>query len=132
MSWDKPLFAIPGVVASGDLSGNQFYCVKQGASGMAVCTVDGEEFDGILYNKPSAANDAAEVVSAGVVKVIAGETLAAGDLWGTDSSGKAKKIEATETGADTRDYFAGRVIEGGAANEYIVATIGMTTGQVAA
>lgn len=132
MAWEQDLFTIPGAQAATDLSTKQFYCVKKNSTDyrFALCAVDGEIFDGVLQDKPDTAGDACEVRALGVTKVIAGEALTAGDLWGTDSSGKAKKIEPTQTGADIRDYFAGRVLVGASANEYAVVTIGFPTGIV--
>lgn len=132
MAWEQNLFTIPGALAGADLSTKQFYCVKKNttANQFALCAVDGEIFDGVLQDKPDGSGEACEVRAAGVTKVIAGETLTAGDLWGTDSSGKAKKIEPTQTGADIRDYFAGRVLVGASANEYAIVTIGVLSGIV--
>ncbi len=130
MAWEKALFTLPGALAAADLSAKQFYCVKQNSTNnqVALCTVDGERFTGVLQNKPSAANDPAEVMCSGVTKVLAAETLTAGDTWGTDNAGKAKKVEATATGADVGDFIAGEVLEGAGAGELATVTIGMNTG----
>jgi len=132
MAWDKNVFTVPGALAAADLSSNQFYCVYKNTTNnqYALCATDGMVFDGVLQNKPAAAGDAAEVMCLGVTKVIAAETLTAGDLWGVGSAGTAKIVEATNTGADTGDYVAGRVIEGAAATEYAVVTIGFPTFKV--
>lgn len=134
MAYELDLFTIPGALAAADLSAKQFYCVKKNttAGQYALCTVDGEPVAGVLQNKPSAAGAAAEVRAAGVTKVLAAETLTAGDFWGTDSAGKAKVVEATVTGADVGDYVCGHVIEGCAAGEYATVTIGLQTFRVEA
>lgn len=134
MARELPLFNIPGALAAADLSSNQFYCVKKNTTDnqFALCDTDGEVFDGVLQNKPSAAGDAADVMALGVTKLEAGETLAAGDLWGTDASGTGKVIEGTVTGADVGDYVAGRVLEGAASGELATVTVGMLTFRVEA
>ena len=132
MAWEIPLFDMGNLVAASNLAAKQYFCVKINSSGqVALCDTDGEVVDGILQNKPGS-GVAAAVRMAGVSKLEAGETLAAGDLWGTDSSGKAKKIEATVTGADVGDFFGGRVIEGGDSGEVITVTIGLINGLVEA
>jgi len=125
MAWENGL-RIPAALAAADLSSNQFYCVKKNATDnqFALCTVDGEIVEGILQNKPDAAGDAAEVIYFGVSKGEAGETLTAGDKVGTDSAGKLKIVEHTNTGADVGDYILGYVLEGAGSGE--LATIMIT------
>jgi hypothetical protein len=120
---------LTGLVAGADISANQFYLVKMSTTDdqIALCDTDGEVILGILGNKPDALNKPAEVMSIGQGKVECGEALAAGDLWGTDSAGKAKKIEKTVTGADTGDYVAGVVTKGAGSGEIAEVTIGMAT-----
>ena len=132
MAFDGPLFTIPSAQANGDQSSNQFKCMKNNATDLQyiLCTADGEYFDGVLYNDPDATGKAIEIVAAGVVRVEAGETLTAGDLWGTDASGLAKIVAATNTGADVGDYVAGRVIVGAAVNELATVSIGIHTFKV--
>ena len=123
---------LTGLVADGDLSTKQFYCVKMSTTDdtVSLCDTDGEVILGVLCNKPDAANKAAEVAALGQVKIEAGEALAAGDRWGTDNAGKAKKVEGTNTGADTGDYAAGIITKGGASGEIVEGTIGMSTFKV--
>ena len=61
---------------------------------------------------------------AGVSRVVADEALTAGDLWGTSSDGQAKIVESTNTGADTKDFVMGRVIQGAASGALATVTIG--------
>lgn len=126
MAYDGAQIKIPGAQAGGDLSSDLFKCVKKNATDQQyiLCTADGEVFDGILYNKPSAAAGAAEIVMFGVAKVYTAEALTAGDLWGTGASGTAKIIEATNTGADTGDFVMGRVIKGAGSGEIATVTVG--------
>lgn len=136
MAWDKPLFTIPGARAAADYrtTSKQYYCMKKNTTDeqYALCDTDGEVFDGVLYNKPNAAAKEADIVSLGVVKVVAGEALTAGDFWKTDSAGKAAVAEGTVTGADVGDYVAGRVIVGAASGAIAIVTIGMSTFRVEA
>lgn len=115
-----------GTDVDADLSTNQFYCVKYSTTDFRVslATEDGEVIIGILQNNPDAAGETATVCFSGVSKVVAGETLVAGDLWGVDTNGKAKKVDATSTGADNGDFVAGTVMEGAAADEYASVLVG--------
>ena len=129
MAVERSILNIPKALASGDLSSNQHYCVYKNTTDnqFALCATDGMVFDGILQNKPSAANAAAEVMALGISKVVAGETLTAGDRWRVGSAGTALVAEGTITGADVGDYVAGVVLEGCAAGEKATVTIGLST-----
>ena len=130
MAYTYPVFNVPGLTAAADYqtTSKQYYCVKKNTTDnqVALCTTDGEVFDGVLQNDP-ASGDAAEVMASGVSKVYAGETLTAGDRWGTNSSGKAKKISEDLTGSDPGDFVMGVVIEGAATNALATVTVGVTT-----
>lgn len=130
MAWEKDVFTVPGLQANGDMSSDQFKCVKGDLTTdyyVDLCDTDGEAFLGVLQNKPSAAAAAAEVRALGVTKVVAAETLTRGMLWGVGSAGTAKEVAASATGADTGDYIAGMVIVGASAGEYATVTIGFPT-----
>jgi hypothetical protein len=126
MAFEAPLFMVPGQVAAADLSAKQYYCVKKNTTDnqVALCSVDGEIFLGVLQNKPTS-GIAASVMAAGVTKVLAAETLTAGDYWGTDNAGKARIVEKTNTGADIGDYAAGVVLQGAGAGELASVTVGL-------
>jgi hypothetical protein len=128
----QPVWSLAGAQAAADLSTKQFYAVKKNTTAhqYALCDTDGEVIAGVLQNKPSAAGREATIMAMGITKVIAGETLVPGDLWGCDSAGKAKVVEGSNTGADTGDYVAGFVIEGAATDEIATVTIGMPTFRV--
>lgn len=134
MAHEIPGFSPGGYDVDADLSAKQFYCVKQSttANRLSLCDTDGEIFVGVLQNKPNAAGGAATVMMSGITKLVAAETLAPGDFWGTDSAGKAKKVESTITGADVGDYIGGVIKEGGAVNELVTGTIGIQTAIVEA
>ncbi len=128
----QPVWALAGAQAAADLSAKQFFCVKKNAVNheYALCDSDGEVVMGVLQNKPDAAGREATIMAIGITKIIAGEALTAGDLWGTDSAGKAKVVEGTNTGADVGDYVAGFVIEGAGSGEIATVTIGLPTFRV--
>lgn len=132
MARTNNIFTVPGMLASADLSAKQFYCVKMSTTDntVSLCDTQGETIFGVLQNKPNASGVAAEVMALGISKVEAGETLTAGDLWGTSASGTAVKIEGTSTGADLADYAAGIVIEGAASGELASVTIGIHNIQI--
>ncbi|KKL13385.1 hypothetical protein LCGC14_2526300 [marine sediment metagenome] len=126
MAYEGVQTAIPGATAAGNLSTKQYYCVVKNTTDRqyAVATADGEVIDGILQNKPNAANVPANIAMAGVSRVVADETLTAGNLWGTSADGQAKIIESSNTGADVGDFVMGRVIEGAASGALATVTIG--------
>ena len=84
--YEIPVFRLGTLVASADLSGKQFYAVKQTSSGIAVAG-SGENAIGILQNKP-ASGDVCEIECLGVSKAILGGTVTAGDNLMADSSGR--------------------------------------------
>lgn len=133
MATESPLFCIGWLTAAASLTTKQFYCVKKNSTDnqVALCDTDGEVVMGILQNKPGS-GIAADVMAAGVSKLEAGETLTAGDLWGTDTNGKGKKVERSVTGADVGDYFGGEVLEGADSGELATVTVGFVTGFVEA
>ena len=88
MAYEGNLNVIPGVTAAGDLSSDQYKFVKMTASGIAKNTTAGGAVDGVLQNAPSAAGRAASVADAGVTKLVAGDTVAKGNLIMSDANGK--------------------------------------------
>lgn len=131
MAWEVPLFMPAGLVAAADLSAKQFFCVKKNAvdNQIALCNVDGEVFLGVLQGKPTS-GIAANLMMSGITKVECGEALVAGDYWGTDVNGAAKKVEATNTGADVGDFAMGQVLEGAGSGELATVTVGLQTFKV--
>lgn len=141
MAWERDVFSIPALEAASDLSTKQFYCVRieeaaavaQGVNlRVSVCDTAGEVVLGVLQNKPNAAGAAASVRALGVTKVVADEALYAGMTWGTSADGQAAWVQATNTGADTRSYVAGMVLESAAAAALATVTIGFPAFQVSA
>ena len=133
MAYQQPGFCIGVLVSDATMASNQFKCVKISASNniFSLCDTDGEDVLGVLQDNQGS-GIAGDIMAMGITKVIAAETLAAGDSWGTDASGLAKKIEGTITGADVGDYIAGKVLEGASVNELATVTIGLSTSKVEA
>jgi len=126
MAWEAPGYKLPGCTAAADYrTTGQYLFVKITADDIVTkCSVAGERAVGVLQNAPNTGQEA-EIVVNGVTKVVAGELLAAGDIVGTDSSGRAQKIEATATGADLGAWALGQVVEGaGAAGELVTILLG--------
>ena len=136
MAWEIPSFLPGGLKAAASLASNQYYGVKMTANNQVnVVDTDGEPGIGVLQNAP-ASGEAAEVMMSGITKVIVGstalttsDTLGSGmQAWGFDSSGLAKPIQRSSTGADIGDFVMGFVIEGAAAGGIATVSIGLQTG----
>lgn len=113
MATELPIL-VKGYKAASDLSAKQFFFVKfTGDQQVDLCAAVTDVPCGILQNKPTSGRTA-EVLRIGISKVVAGGTLAAGDLVGTDGAGKAVKYTP---GTDTTKYVAGSAEEAGAAAE---------------
>ena len=112
----------PGcLIAGADLSAKQFYFVKQHSTAFQVVLAgSGENAIGVLQNKPTS-GQAAEVECLGVTKVIAGNTITAGNNLMSDSNGKA--IPHTGTNA-----VLAVALEGASAGEYVSALLITRTG----
>lgn len=74
--------------AAADLSTDQFHLVAINASGqVALATGTADKVIGVLYNKPAGTNHPADVVIAGVARVVSGGSVAPGDLIVSDGAG---------------------------------------------
>jgi len=94
--------------ASGDLSAAQYKFVKINSSGeLAVCSVAGEEADGVLQDKPAAQGRAGAMAIGGQTKILLGGTIAKGAKVTTDAQGRAVT-------AATGNVELGTCVEGGA------------------
>lgn len=126
MASQNPLFRPGGFTADADLSSDQYKFVKiTGNYQVGLCDSAGERPYGVLQNKPNASGAAATIERSGISKVVAGETIVANDLVGTDANGKAVKVEATATGADLGVWAVGVAIEGGSADTVIAVQLGV-------
>lgn len=86
MSYDNRVqsFTMP---AGADLSAKQYYFAKN-SSGTAVVCGDGQYAIGVIYNDPTSGN-AATISDAGILKVVAGGTIAVNAQVASDGNGKA-------------------------------------------
>lgn len=102
--------------AAGDLSDYQYYFVEQDSTNEQVsrCNAATDKVLGVLQNKPSSSGRAALVRVLGHTKVVAGETLTAGNLVGPNTRGSAT---ALTPGSDTTAYTAGVVVVGADSGE---------------
>lgn len=116
MAIEGILQSLPGASASADLSAKQFHIVKMtGDKTVTFCAAVTDLCMGVLQDAPTSGQPA-NVAIGGLSKVLAGGTITAGQLVGTDNAGKAVAIVA---GTDTTQYILGRAITGGASGEYI-------------
>ena len=106
-------------IAPSTLATKQFYFMKIGSTGIVICAAATDCPIGILNNNP-AANGTAEVQVTGLVKILAGGTIAIGDRIGTDSAGKGVAYVA---GTDTTKYLVGQAVSAAASGEYFTALI---------
>ena len=102
MAYESALCNIAGLTASGDLSADQFKFMKITAAGVALNTTNGGFCDGVLQDKPEAADRAACVASSGVSKVKAGAAFAKGARLMSDATGRAVTAADAATSA-TKD-----------------------------
>ena len=135
MAWEQLGFCAGYLVSDADMASNQFKCVKMSASDntFSLCDTDGEVALGVLQDNQGS-GIAGKICMSGITKITvgSGETLVAGQSWGTDASGEAKTIEGSITGADLGDFAAGLVLEGAAAGELATVTIGLPSFKVEA
>lgn len=74
--------------ANADLSASQYCFVVVNSSGKVALASDGAKADGVLQDKPAAADRAAQIGIDGVTKMKAGAAITAGDDVAVGSSGK--------------------------------------------
>lgn len=98
------------VPAGSDLSAKEFYFVNVNSSGQLALSAAGVRAIGVLYSTPNAQGEVGRVACCGVVKVIAGATITAGDDIASDANGKAGAV--TTGRVNTSD--------GGAANDPLI------------
>lgn len=89
MAFEKTGETLPGIEASGDLSGSQFRFVTVDSSGEAAVAGAGVSVAGVLQNKPDAQGKACTIWGPGTVsKVVAGAAVAAGADVTSDATGR--------------------------------------------
>lgn len=100
--------------AAADLSTKQHYFVElSAAQTVNVCNATTDKAVGVLNNKPTAADKAAEVDILGTTKVVAGAAIAAGALVAPTAAGKAQTAVATQ-------YARGMALEAAGADGDII------------
>lgn len=106
MAIEIPLFQ-HSFIAGGDLSAKQYHFVKLNTSGQVVIVAAVTDKPvGILQNAP-ASGGVAEVMLAGISKMVADADLAIGDQIGASSDGQAATYAP---GTDTTKYVVGEVL----------------------
>ena len=120
MAYEETL-TVQSYDANADLSADQYKIVKVAADD-AVDTASGstEDIIGVLQGTPESGSSA-NVATAGITKVVAGEGVSAGDLVMSDADGKAELVTIMDAGGTLGDMtrILGKVVNGaGAADEY--------------
>lgn len=110
---------VPGLTAAADLTSHQYKFVEivGGTTTVNVVNAVTDRPIGVLLNKPKA-GEACEVIAIGVTEVVAGETLAAGDMLSVGATGKA-----TNDAAQAGTTYQGRILSAGAADELVTCII---------
>lgn len=118
MAYEIPGFKIGTLLAGSDLSAAQFTFVKLNSSSRVVAVTAATDVPiGILQNTPGSLH-AADVMAMGVSKLVAGGSLAAGALVGTDVAGKGSTPVYGASG--TALVVTGQVLEGNTAANGLV------------
>ena len=104
-------FTLP---AAADLSAKQYFLAAVNSSGQAaLCTgAAGEAFVGVIQGDDATANRATGLRPAGISKVAAGGTFAAGDLLTSDSNGKTVKYTKATVYTGTPYIVSGSLVYG--------------------
>lgn len=118
MAYHGPQTRVPGLVAGGDLSAQQYRFVKLSANKtVVICAAVTDKPLGVLQNAPANGEEATVAIE-GITKMVAGAAIAFGAGIGTDTTGRA----VTYTAADTTKFIVGHVISG-VSNANEVATV---------
>jgi hypothetical protein len=100
------------MIAAADLSASQYCFVIVDNTGKVALSGDGGRFIGILQDKPTAANEACNVMITGISKVKQAGSLTIGASIAPDASGLASAASAGDDGSCVL------LENGGAANTY--------------
>lgn len=127
MAYEIPVLAL-SVEADADLSADQYKIVDIASDQQVsvLATTSTLMALGVLQNKPNAAGKVAEVMVMGVTKMIAGETIAAGELV-CPSSITAGRVDDADT---STDRILGKCLVGGLVGEYITVLLANGHAQV--
>lgn len=125
--YEAPLFSIPGLSASEDLSAAQFKFVKMsGKATVGAVTGVTDKPVGVLQNTPGSGQDAT-VMGIGVSRMFVSGTISAGDLVGPHSDGSAKKLTS---GTDTTAHICGAAIVGNNSTTSNLASVFINCGSI--
>jgi len=119
MATEQRLYTI-SVPASADISTKQYYAVVFTSGKIAVAGA-GVKIDGILQDKPAAADRPGSVGILGGSKAVAGAAVTIGDRLMTDSSGKV--ITATGT-----NITCGKALSAAGADDDVIDIVVETAG----
>lgn len=110
MAYEIPGFRLGTHKAASDLSAKQYHFVKLDSSGNVAAIAAATDVPlGILQNTPGSLH-AADVMTQGVSKLVAGGSLAAAALVGTDADGKGTAYTYGASG--TAGVIMGQVLTG--------------------
>jgi len=108
---------LPGIVASRDMTADQFKFIRIDGKGKAILAGDGQSIVGVLQNKPSALEESAIIWGPGsVTKVVAGNNVTAGSRIASDASGLANA-------GSSGDYIVGNSLTAASTGELITLII---------
>jgi hypothetical protein len=127
MAWEAEVKYIPGAVAAGDLSSDQFKFGVTGASGVVIASSAGQVVDGVIQNKPDAAGKVVQIAYQGAVKVYSGAAVAKGALVMPNASAKAITAAAAPTAASKTGGAQNYVLTAGATIVVDVDNVGNAT-----
>lgn len=118
MATDNTGYPFLTMLAAGDLSAHAGKIMTKNAVADQIALSGGQDevIAGVLQNKPAAAGRAATVQVAGIAKVKAGGTVAAGDVVAPNATGLAIKFTPT---AASVEWILGICMVGGANGEVI-------------
>jgi hypothetical protein len=116
MAYEIPGFSVTAI-ASADLSADQFKLVSLASTGKVAVTAATSTLAvlGILQDDPEADGIACQVMTSGISKAIAGETIAAGEFV-CPSSVTAGRVDDADTATDR---IIGTALTGGDVGEVI-------------
>jgi hypothetical protein len=121
MAFEQPGFKPTGLIAAGDLSASQFKAVKISAALTVAAVAAVTDIPiGVLQNNPSAAGQAAEVMTTGISRMVAGAAITVPNSLTVDATGRAV---AAVLGTDTTKHVIGQAIEPAAAAGDIIAVL---------
>lgn len=121
---------IPGLVAAGNISANQFEAVKLSGSNPFEVTAIAATTDnaiGILQDDPDAAGEAAEVAGPGeVAKARYGGNVTAGNLLGFDADGELIARTPAAGGGNNHRIIAQALEDGANQEVHYVLVLGVS------